>query len=479
MNDLWVIFPECVLLILTCVVLIGDLYIPKKWQHLTYLLSQFALLATMVACWRLPNAETQVVFSGQFMADPIARMLKLMVLGLVFVVFVYSREYTQQRKMAFAEFHLLALFSTLGMMLLISANSMLMVYLGLELLSLPLYALVALQRDSQLSVEAGMKYFVMGALASGLLLYGISLFYGLSGSIQLPEIKEYLKTVSSEETIVGLFAMVFVIIGFAFKLGAVPFHMWIPDVYEGAPTNVTLLIASAPKVAAFAMVYRLLHDALPEFADHWSPILIILAVLSMAMGNLAAIVQTNVKRLLGYSTIAHVGFLFLALLVAPQIGYAPAMYYIVVYAIVTVCGFGVLLALSYVGFDAQNLDDLKGLAAQKPWLAFILLLVAFSLAGVPPTVGFYAKFMVLSALVNAGLTWLAVLAVVFSIIGAYYYLKIVRTMYFDKRDKPISTHNHFDLRMVLSLNGMVILGLGIFPAPLYMICQNVATSLLR
>ncbi len=477
MEDLWVIMPEIVLASMACIGLILDLFLSKKNRVITYLYSQLTLVVTAVCCWKFTAyGMTTTAFHEQFVNDPFAQISKLVILTLMFLVLTYSRAYTRDRDIAFGEFHSLSLFCTLGMMFLVSAKSLLMIYLGLELLSLPLYALVALQKDSRNAVEAGMKYFILGALASGVMLYGMSLLFGLTGSIQLSDIATWAHNAQGGNLQVALFASIFILVGVAFKLGAVPFHMWVPDIYQGAPTSVTLLVGSAPKVAAFAMAYRILHDMIPSFSAEWTQVLMVLAILSLAIGNIVAIAQTNIKRLFAYSTIAHVGFLFLGILVAPIVGYGPAMYYIVVYALVAAAGFGVLIMLSQ-GFEAEQLDDLKGLASKNPWLAFMMLLVAFSLAGVPPTVGFYAKFMVLNALVDAGMAWLAALAVVFSIIGAFYYLKIVRVMYFEQ---PINTYApaaSVDMRITLSVNGLAILGFGLFPAPLFMVCQNVFANL--
>jgi len=470
-KDLFVMMPEIVLLTLSCLCLIVDLYLPKGARVVTYMLSQCTLIVTAICCVFFAHSENFTAFN-QFVADPFAQTIKIFILGLVFLVFLYSRSYVRDRDMSYGEFHILTLFSTLGMLCLVSAKSLLIIYLGLELLSLPLYTLVALRKDSGLGVEASMKYFVTGALASGMLLYGISLLYGLSGSIQLSDIATFVQNAQQGALQATLFALVFIIAGFAFKLGAVPFHMWLPDVYEGAPTNITLLVGSAPKLAAFGMAYRLLHDALPGAAVQWSQVLMVLALLSLAIGNIVALSQTNIKRLLAYSTIAQIGYFLLALLVAPHIGYGAAMYYLVAYTLVFVAAFGIILLLSRQGFDAQKLSDLKGLAQRSPWFAFIMLLVAFSLAGVPPTIGFYAKFIVLSALVDAGYTWLAATAVVFSIIGAFYYLKIIRVMYFEPAELPYPVTGPLDFRWVLSLNGIAILALGMFPASLYMICQG-------
>jgi len=471
-RDLIVILPEILLLILGCLTLMVDLFVSKATRWITYAFAQLSCMVTLGAClYSHPYPTT--AFNAQFVSDPFSQGLKIVIVFLLLLVFVYSRTYAKEREIAYGEFHALALFSTLGMMLLVSANSLLMIYLGLELLTLPLYALVALHRSSRLAVEAGMKYFVMGALASGLLLFGISLLYGLSGSIQLNEVSAYIQGLADGTyRPIALVALGFIIVGIAFKFGAVPFHMWVPDIYQGAPTNITLLIGTAPKIAAFGMTYRLLQEGLSGFSIEWSQILIVLALLSMGLGNVAAIAQTNVKRLLAYSTIAQVGFLFLGLLVAPAVGYAPALYYIVVYTLVAAAAFGILLYISSQGFDAQTLGDLKGLASHHPWLAFLMLLVAFSLTGVPPTVGFYAKFMVLSALVDAGMTWLAALAVVFSLIGAFYYLKIVRVMYFEKPADIYVTQNDKSFTAILSVHGVSILLLGVFPAPLFLLCQR-------
>lgn len=469
-KDLWVILPEIVLLVMISITLLLDLFCSKKTNVVTYLASQLSLIVTAICCWVVRGNGS--AFNGQFVLDPFATTLKIAILVLMFFVLLYSREYTRDREMAYGEFQLLALFSTLGMMFMVSAKSLLMIYLSLELFSLPLYALVALRRNSKLATEAGMKYFVMGALASGMLLYGMSLLYGVSGSIQLNEIAQFLQSAPSNSLTVALFALVFIIVGIGFKLGAAPFHMWIPDVYQGAPTSVTLVIASASKIAAFAMAFRLLHDALPSFSVEWSQFFIAMAILSLAIGNIIAIVQTNLKRLLGYSTIAHIGYLFLGILVAPKVGYGPAMFYVVTYALVVAVAFGVLLMLSHQEFEAQTFDDIKGLAQKRPWLAFMMLLAAFSLAGVPPMVGFYAKFMILNALVEGGMVWLAAIAVFFSIIGAFYYIKIVRVMYFESPEISNMPKGKWDFRLALSLNGLAILALGIFPAPLYLICQN-------
>lgn len=472
--DLTLLLPEIVLALMAVLVLIVDVYLKPAWKGLTYLLSQTTLLITFYCVWMTEVGASSTAFANQFIADPFSQTLKLMMLAVMFVVLLYSRTYVKDREMARGEFHTLALFSTLGMMLLVSAKSLLMIYLGLELLSLPLYAMVALRRDSVGSSEAGMKYFIMGALASGMLLYGMSIIYGVTNSIDLQTISEFINRDQVEQMSLLLFGMIFILIGIAFKLGAVPCHMWVPDVYEGAPTNVALLIATAPKLAAFGMAYRLLNDSLMSLSVEWVHFFIVLAVLSLALGNIVAIAQTNIKRLLAYSTIAHVGFLLLAILAAPGQSFAPAMYYIVVYTIMAAMAFGVIILMGAKDIEIEQLEDLKGLSQRSPWVAFLMLLVMFSFAGVPPTVGFYAKFMVLKSLVDMNLIWLAALAVFFSIIGAFYYLRVVWFMYFEPPQEPAkAVTGAADMRAVLSIHGISILALGIIPAPLFTICQQV------
>jgi NADH-quinone oxidoreductase subunit N len=358
----------------------------------------------------------------------------------------------------------------LGMMVMISARNLLLVYLGLELLSLSLYALVAFNRDSTRASEAAMKYFVTGALASGMLLYGMSMLYGATGSLDLAQVAE--KTVAGEGGLVFQFGLVFLVVGIGFKFGAVPFHMWVPDVYEGAPTPVTLFVGSAPKVAAFAMVIRLLAEGLGGLQPHWEGLLAVLVILSLAVGNVIAIAQTNLKRMLAYSTISHMGFLLLGVLTGTATGYSAAMFYAVTYALTAAGGFGMIILLSRNGFEAEQLEDFKGLGARSPWFAFIMLVLMFSMAGVPPTVGFYAKLAVLQAAVGVDMVWLAVVAVVFSVIGAFYYLRVVRLMYFEPAQETTPLEAGGDLRLVISANGLALLALGIFPGALFAVCNS-------
>jgi len=358
------------------------------------------------------------------------------------------------------------------MMIMTSAYSMLTLYLGLELLSLSLYAMTAMHRDSIAASEAAMKYFVLGAIASGMLLYGMSMIYGATGNLGLAEIGDYVRRSPADDTVL-LFGMTFVVVGLAFKLGAVPFHMWIPDVYHGAPTAVTLFIGTAPKIAAFAMIMRLLADGLGGLHVEWRTMLMVLAVLSIGVGNVVAIAQRNLKRMLAYSTIAHVGFLLLGILAGTRAGNSAAMFYVLVYSLMTLGAFGMVILLSRAGFEADELEDFKGLNERNPWFAFIMLVIMFSMAGVPPMVGFYAKLSVLRAVIDIGLVWLAVFAVLFSAIGAFYYLRVIKFMYFDRPEDSAPLAVNFDMRAVMSANGLLILALGIYPGALMGLCAAV------
>jgi len=350
--------------------------------------------------------------------------------------------------------------------------------MGLEILSLSLYAMVALQRDSAIATEAAMKYFILGALASGMLLYGMSMLYGATGSLEVNAVSAAI-TQGVPNTALLAFGLAFIVAGLAFKLGAVPFHMWVPDVYHGAPTAMTMLIGTAPKLAAFAFLMRILAEGLQPLLNHWSGMLAILAVLSMALGNVAAIAQTNIKRMFAYSTIAHMGFLLLGVLSGTLDGYSSAMFYAVIYVLMSLGGFGMIMLLSRAGFEADSLDDFKGLNQRSPWLAFIMLLLMFSMAGVPPTVGFYAKFSVLQAAVNAGHIPLVVMAVLFSLIGAFYYLRIVKLMYFDAPESHAPIAMAPDSSLLISFNGIAVLLLGILPGNLMLVCAaSVQQSLL-
>lgn len=483
MTDLPILLPaygEILLMAAASVILLADLFLPERLRGLTYWLS----LATLAACFvltvgivRATGGQAAYTFGGMFVADLMANVLKLLTYGAVAVSLVYSRRYLAERGMLRGEFFVLALFATLGMAVMISANHMLVLYLGLELMSLCLYSMVALNRDSAVSTEAAMKYFILGALASGLLLYGMSMLYGATATLDITQMAQIIATGQANKVVL-VFGLVFVVAGLSFKLGVVPFHMWIPDVYHGAPNAMTLFIGAAPKLAAFAMAVRMLVNGLLDLAVDWQQMLVIMAVLSMAIGNLAAIAQTNIKRMLAYSTISHMGFMLLGLLAgvvggnvlsAPE-AYSAAMFYSVVYVLMSLGAFGMVLAMSRAGFEAEDLDDYRGLNQREPWYAFLMLLVMFSLAGVPPTVGFYAKLSVLEAVVAADRIWLAIVAVIFSLIGAFYYLRVVKLMYFDEPKDTAPIEAGFDVRLVLSANGLAVLVLGVMPGGLMALC---------
>ncbi len=464
-TDFLTALPELFLLGMVCLILLIDLFLTDRSRSVTYLLSQVALVGTAIITLGMSETYQGLAFNEMYIRDAMADLLKAFVYLSVFVVFLYARPYLRDRAMLKGEFYLLGLFATLGMMVLISANTLLVVYLGLELLSLSLYAMVAMNRRSSMASEAAMKYFILGALASGMLLYGMSMVYGATGALNLAEINAAVASGEANETIM-IFGLVFLIVGLAFKLGAVPFHMWVPDVYHGAPTAVTAFISTAPKIAAFAMAMRLLVDGLDGLHEQWQGMLIALAVLSMAVGNVLAIAQQNLKRMLAYSTIAHMGFILLGLMTAQDTGYASAMFYTIAYALMGLGGFGVIMLLSRTGHEAETLEDFKGLNERSPWFAGMMLIVMFSMAGVPPFLGFWAKVAVLQEVVAAGFVWLAVLAVIFSIIGAFYYLRVVKHMYFDKPKDNGALVADGDMRVLLSANGLAVLGLGLFPGAL-------------
>jgi NADH-quinone oxidoreductase subunit N len=417
--------------------------------------------------------DVAYTFNGMFVDDPMADVLKIAVCLTVAVMLAYSRAYVAARDMYRGEFFVLSLFATLGMMVMISANHFLVLYLGLELLSLSLYAMVALPRDAGNSTEAAMKYFVLGALASGMLLYGMSMIYGATGSLEVTEVAQRIFDGEAIPTIL-IFGLVFVVAGIGFKLGAVPFHMWVPDVYHGAPTAVTLLIGTAPKLAAFAFIMRLLVEALgmQQLLVEWQQMLVLLAVASLAIGNITAIAQTNLKRMLAYSTISHMGFLLLGILSGTVEGFGAAMFYTVIYVLMALGTFGMILLLSRKGFEAENLDDFKGLNQRDPWYAFIMMLLMFSMAGIPPTMGFWAKLFVLQAVLSVGYLWLAVVAVLFSFIGAFYYLRVVKLMYFDTPPDAAPIEPRSDIRVLMSVNGLAVLVFGLAPGSLLAICER-------
>jgi NADH-quinone oxidoreductase subunit N len=475
-------YAEIFLTAMACVVLLVDLYLPERLRDVTYGLSLLALAgaaACTVAVAAVTGGQPAYTFNGMFVSDVMASVLKVFTYASIALCMVYSRSYLAERGLYRGEFFVLTLFATLGMMVMISANHFLTMYLGLELMSLCLYALIALDRDSPVSTEAAMKYFVLGALSSGLLLYGMSMLYGATGSLDIANVAHALEGTAPSRSIL-VFGLVFLVAGIAFKLGVAPFHMWVPDVYHGAPTAMTLVIGSAPKLAAFAMAMRLLVGGLgtPKLAIDWQQMLAIMAVLSMAIGNLAAIAQTNIKRMLAYSTISHMGFMLLGLLSGVVAGnrlsapeaYSSAMFYSLSYLMMTLAAFGMVVLLSRAGFEADNIADFKGLNRRSPWFAFIMLLTMFSLAGIPPTVGFYAKVGVFSAVIQAGELWLAVVAVLFSLVGAFYYIRVVKLMYFDEPVDLQPLRSRLDMDVLLSANGLAMLVFGMFPGPLLQLC---------
>ncbi len=471
------VLPELVLLTLACLTLVCDVFWGKQNKPWTCLLAQTSLAIVMVlVIWQYPDARV-AVFNQHFILDPLSAVLKVTVCAASIFVFMYSYHYFRQRDQLQGEYFVIGLFAVLGMLVMISAYSMLTVYLGLELMSLSLYAMVAMNKESGTASEAAMKYFVLGALASGLLLYGISILYGVSGTLILPELAAHLGS-PVDNRVVFLFGLVFVVVGIAFKLGAAPFHSWLPDVYEGSPTAVTLFLATAPKVAAFALAVRLLIDGMQPLHVDWQGMLIILSLLSMAVGNIIAIAQSNIKRMLAYSAIAHAGFLILGILpgLQPEQGvtYGGALFYVIAYVIMSMGAFGFIILAGRKGHEADNLDDYKGLADASPWFALIMLLFMFSLAGVPPFLGFWAKWHVIKEVVAIGHTWLAVLAVIFSVIGAYYYLRVVKLMYFDQAETAHDISADTQVKALISLNGLAILALGLAPGGLLNICAYVS-----
>jgi NADH-quinone oxidoreductase subunit N len=467
--------PEFWVLSMACLILVVDLFVSEDRRGIIHMLAMitliFAAIITVRSDYQSVGLRSAYSFNGSFVRDSMGDVLKLfsyLVLGLVFI---YSKFYLRQFRMFRADFYTLSLFALLGVMLLISAGNLVMIYLGLELTALSTYALVAFDRESKRGSEAAMKYFVLGSMASGMLLYGMSMIYGATGSMDLHQIAVAISNLGGDDVIL-IFGLVFVIVGLAFKLGVVPFHMWIPDVYEGAPAAVTLFISAVPKMAGFAMAFRLLQTGLGDLHNDWQQMLSMLAILSIVLGNLAAIAQTNIKRMLGYSTISHMGFVLMGLLPGTAGGYGASMYYVIVYSLMSAGAFGMVILLSARGVEAEQLDDFKGLNQRNSWYAAIMAMVMFSMAGVPVFVGFFAKWLVIKAALDAGLLWLAIAAVVFSVVGAFYYLRVVKLMYFDEAVTESVIDAPVDFRAAISLNGIMILGLGIFSSSLIAVCMS-------
>jgi NADH-quinone oxidoreductase subunit N len=463
------LLPEICITSMACVILIANVFFQKKAKYLAYILSLFSLGLAAAATIDIMPVISQHIFNDSYIVDKFSCILKLVLFLLLGFIFIYSRIYMTAREFLHGEFFALSLFALLGMMVLISSGNFLTVYLGLELLVLPLYAMIVMVKKQPKYTEAAMKYFIIGSLGAGLLLYGISLVYGATGSYAFVAVAD---AITGPATL--KLGMVLVVVGVALEFGAVPFHMWLPDVYEGSPSSVTMIIGTIPKIAVFAMAYRLLTLAFPNLHADWQQLFMVMALLSAGLGNIVAIAQTNLKRMLAYSTIGHIGFILLGLFAAPQQGYIAPLFYTVTYAFMALAAFSMIMRLSNKGFEAELISDFRGLNARDPWLAFIMMLIMLSLAGVPPLVGFYAKFLILQSVVNAGYPWLAILALLFSVIGTFYYLRIIRVMYFEQpsegQEALTSDGMSVTARALVSVNGLALLALGVLPGFLMYLC---------
>lgn len=466
LHDLFTVLPELFVLVMACVTLLVAVFLSKESQ-VAYYLSLVTLVVTIflvLYVHRELGSGVSFAFNEQYVLDKMAIVLKCFICGMVFFTFLYSRAYNNVRNIQRTEYFVLGLLSTLGMLILVSGHSLITLYLGLELFSLPTFAMVAMQRGSFRATEAAMKYFVISAMASGILLYGFSFLFGLTHHLDIAKIAvAIVKPGLAQLSGLSMMTLVLIVAGVAFKLGAAPFQMWVPDVYEGAPTSTTLFIAAAPKIAAFAIVVRLFVFALPFLKVDWQLLLIVVSVLSMALGNLAAIMQTSVKRMLAYSSIAHIGYMLLGFVAGSEMGYAAAMFYIISYGVMTLAGFGTLMILSKKGFEMETLEDFQGLSQRNPWFAFLMLMTMFSMAGIPPLLGFIAKVHIFEALVQAHYVWLVVVALLLSVVGAYYYLRVIQQMYF----KDPKEEGHICVQaeggIAMTVNSVAILAIGIFP----------------
>ncbi len=465
--------PEMTLLGLICVVLVADLFVEQDRRVITYWLALASLAITLWVLFATAPDVRIETFSGSYVSDGLSQVLKIVAVGIVAAAFVYARGNLVANDLHKGEFYLLGLFGLLGMMIMISANSLLTMYLGLETLALAQYALVAIDRKNVNSTEAAMKFFVLGAIASGCLLYGISWVYGATGAVQFPAIAEAVRTNPAVNSVPLWFGLAFLVVGISFKFGGVPFHMWVPDVYQGARTPVTLYLGSAPKLAALALTLRILVDGLAGLHELWADMLLVVAVLSLLLGNFVAIAQGNIKRMLAYSTIGHVGFILLAVFAGTPAGYAAALFYTLTYAVTAVGAFGMVILLSRRGYEAENLSDFKGLNARSPWLALMMMFFMFSMAGVPPFVGFFAKLNAINAVLGVGQTALAVLMMLTSVVGAYYYLRVVWYMYFEEPLDRALLQAGMDTRVLMSVNGLAVLMFGILPSWLWSLCNQV------
>lgn len=473
LKNIHLALPEIIILVSACAALLGDLFLRKYVRSIAFICACIGLLSASVVTFLFMGQFNTVILNGLFISDDLGQLMKLFIYLTVFLSFFYSQHYLDERKMPSGDYYVLGLFSTLGMMALVSAHSLLSLYLGLELLSLPLYAMTAIRRKDSDASEAALKYFVMGSIASGMLLYGISLLYGATGHLNLHEIANAIAIHGQEQHELLSFALVFIVAGVGFKLAAMPFHMWAPDVYAGAPSSVTLFISTAPKIAALAMAIRLFSIGLVDFSTQWQQLILIMALLSAGGGNLLAVVQTNIKRLFAYSAISHIGYALFGILAATAAGFSASVYYVLVYGLMSAAAFGLIVLLSRSGVEIEHINDLKGLSKRNPWLAFMMMIVLFSMAGVPPTVGFLTKLLVLKALVDVHMTWVAILGLLFAVIGAFYYLRIVKVMYFDEPIDATPVKLPRIATLVFSANCLSLLYLGILPGALISASINV------
>lgn len=464
---------EFIILITACTVLMNSAFRGSSDKN-NYRIAQLGIIIAILATYKVyPGIPVKIAGSSELAQDALASFMEFFIYLIVFATFLYGRNYVDDREMPNGEFYALGLFSMLGMIIMVNATSLLTLYLGLEVMALPIYAMVALQRHSLSASEAAMKYFVMGAIASGMLLYGMSMFYGVTGSLSIFEIATTIKAGGASQSLIYGFALVFIIAGIGFKLAAAPFHMWAPDVYTGAPTASTMFLATAPKIAALGFTFRLLTTALGPLVLQWQSLMVIMALLSLLIGNVLAITQSNIKRLLAYSGIAQIGYILLGFVTGSKDGYSAALFYMVMYALMSVGSFGIITLLSRKGFEAENIDDLRGLNQRNPWLAFMMLILMFSFAGIPPTVGFFAKFFIIKSLIDVNMVWLAAVALAFAVLGAFYYIRIVKVMYFDPAVDATPAAYPRDMQAAITINGLAILILGLIPGSLITWCQTV------
>jgi NADH-quinone oxidoreductase subunit N len=464
-HSLLIILPEIFLLSATVVILLLDLFLTKAFKQVTYYLTQITLLVTAILAFNLIGTPESIILGGSFILDDLSSVFKVAMALFTMVILVYTRYYLSVHQMFRGEYFVLVLLAVLGMMVMTSGYSLLSIYLGLEILSLSLYTLIAIARDRANAVEAALKYFVLGAIASGLLLYGMSMIYGIGGSLNISDITLFVSghDLAAREVLILNFGLVFLVVGIAFKLGAVPFHNWVPDVYHGSPTATTMFLSTVPKIATIAILIRLLTDAFGAMQPYWTDLFIALGMLSIALGSVVALLQKNIKRMLAYSTISHIGFVLLGFALGTINSYGAATFYILVYVLTSVVAFGVIILLNKKGFEADNISDYQSLSKHSPWFALIMMFALLSMAGIPPFVGFYAKLFILQQLVASGFVVIAVISVVFAVISAYYYLSVIKSMYFEKSEKTICIEAPMDMKLVLSINGVLVLLLGIFP----------------